>query len=795
MGYINDIPRQSPPVVDNFSQEQRCPRCGGMLNAGPTGSITQWLRVCHCSIVAPDEPESDVSTIQICYSCGRRIGGGRLGSLTQWIFRPDFCDCEVPQPREVNEADFDNGNNNSEAALLVEDDQLELEVDSAKWPSLRYKPIALIGHGGFGTIYRCHDRLLNKTIALKMMRHLTPQQLVSFQQEARATSRLTHPNIVQVYDFGATENGAPFMTMEYVDGISLDQVLIEYGTLNVDKAINVFCKVCDALAHAHRAGVMHRDIKSSNVIVIDPDADDPQVKLIDFGVALFRTEEGTLHAQGSTIAGSPNYMAPDQVLGKSYDERSEVYGLGSTIFEALTGRTPFDGEHTLDTLRKQASMTPPKLIDIAPQGHFSEELEDLLARCLAKDQDSRFQSMNELKDALEAVKEYPEEALVEETEHPIPTPVVPPIDRKSVSHSSPIVVTIFFGLIFAGAVVGFVAYSKANRLSEAKSLKTAVPDIQNSVKGATETILEAEKPRFLMSNRTGIPWLISKGAVSDEDLIGLKGRTDYENLTLGREDIVGRGLVYIDAPIKMLILSQTPIADQYIPLLKKHKTLESLDIAQTKISDRGAASLLLIPNLQSLHIGGGKITDQGLIYISQIKHLKNLHLVDVPDVTVKGLTTLSQAPHLEYLALSKVSSSQDLSWLRKLPHLKYLEIEDDGINDRGFEQLLGLHIQSLGLKNNEAITDNGLKRLARLKDLRELNIEGSPLVTKETVVVLKRSNPGLQINLNQEEKEHKKRNRGFEAETGDVLKDMLEINATDRKLWHRDDGKKDGARK
>lgn len=768
-------------------QEQRCPRCGGALDAGPTGSITQWLRVCHCKLDVKDEPDIEVSKLQICYSCGRRIGGGRLGSLTQWIFRPDLCDCDKPEPRDIDEANLEIADVKG-LALLVEDEQLEMEVDSAKWPSLRYKPLALLGSGGFGTIYRCQDRLLNKTIALKMMRHLTPQQMVAFQHEAKATSRFKHPNIVQVYDFGATDSGAPFMTMEYVNGISLDQWVEKNGTLNVNQAISVFRKVCDALAHAHRAGVLHRDIKSSNVLLIDAASENPEVKLIDFGVALFRTEEGvSLHVQGSTIAGSPNYMAPDQILGKQYDERSEVYGIGCTIFEALTGRTPFEGEHTLDTLRQQASLTPPRLSDIKPQDVFEEELEELVARCLSKDQEARFQSMKELEEALEGLKDQPEEVLLPEPEL-VPAPVVPPTDRKSLSRASPIVVALLIALIAVGSIGGWMAYHKATKIAETEMIPSKVPDVQKSVSGAAETLLEADRPRFIMAMKGGRDWLIAKGAVTDDDLIELKGRTDYHNLALVRDGVTGKGLVNLDASINMLTLSNTLLSDRYLPLLKKHKDLEFLEVDNTLLTDHGLVHLTEMPSLRSLNIGNDRITDAGIGVLVQIKRLHRLELTDAPKITAAGLQTLSKAPHLKQLVLKNFKvGSHDLSWLKKLPNLESIEFANSGIDDKALELLATTRLERIRLFNNKEITNSGLKKLGRIKRLKVLEIEDSPAVTQEALVALRRMNPRLEINPIDPAKAAKKkvRDSGFKTSTDTVLRDMLEINQNDTEIFRQ----------
>jgi serine/threonine protein kinase len=758
------------------SQEQRCVRCGGSLAAGSTGSITQWLRVCHCNVKFEKEPADLASSkLQVCVDCGRRIGDRRLGSLTQWIFRHDCCDCSHPKPRDINEAELDKAS--IDEPSLVEDERLELEVDLEEWPGTRYKPLSLLGSGGFGTVYRCHDRVLNKTIALKVMRHLTPQQLVSFQYEAKAASRLNHPNIVQVYDFGATESGTPFMTMEFVNGVSLEQWLVNDGTLTVSQAVSVFRKVCNALAHAHRSGVLHRDIKSSNLLLVTDASDELEVKLIDFGAALLQSLEGqNLHARGSTIAGSPNYMPPDQFLGKQYDERSDVYAVGCSLFEALTGRTPFDEEETLETIRKQACLKPPKLSDINPLFVFSSELEEIVAKCLSKDPESRFQSMEELDEALSKLIE--EDELLLPDPNPAPASVFASSAESGVSKAPPVVLIVMTVLILASTFVGWTAFVKTTGLAETKVKQAPIPDTQASVSDTASVIIEADKPRFVKMMIGDLPGLVARGSMADEDMVALKGRTDYKSLALAREEITGKGLVYIDAPIIRLSLNHTLLCDQYLPLLKKHKYLESLELEHNNVTDRGLVHLTQIPSLQSLSIGNDRITDSGINSLVHIKYLWRLKLVDAQRVTKVGLQRLSGAPRLEQLGLKGIDLKlHGLSWLPKLSGLRELYLEDCRIDDKLLESLATLRLEKVNLVGNKEINNSGLEKLGHMNRLRVLEIQDSPSVTPEAFEILHRMNPRLEINKLYEAQQLKPRlHKGrFSAPTGSIFKDLIEL--------------------
>ncbi|MBX9670684.1 MAG: serine/threonine protein kinase [Candidatus Obscuribacterales bacterium] len=273
----------------------------------------------------------------------------RTGSLTQWIFRPDSCKCEQPVAKEIT---------TKIPALATEfaekwDD--ELPLGSEKFPISRYAPKALLGTGGSGIVYLARDRILRKKVAVKLLNQLTGSQLILFQDEARSTSKLSHKNIIQILDFGPTENGTPYMVLEYVpNATTLEELIKTSGALAFEYALEVFIKVCEGLEHAHHMGVFHRDIKPSNILVAPGQAGEKTVKLIDFGVAKYIDFLDPSQPQATTIAGTPAYMAPEQIRNEPYDARSEIYSLGCVFFETLTGHPPFVAATALETMALHA---------------------------------------------------------------------------------------------------------------------------------------------------------------------------------------------------------------------------------------------------------------------------------------------------------------------------------------------------------------------------------------------------------------------------------------------------------
>src|SRR3984885_12278252 len=200
-----------------------------------------------------------------------------------------------------------------------------------------YQIISLLGSGGMSEVYQARHQLLDKLVAIKILRpslNIHPGSIRRFQQEAQAVSSLDNQHLIKVYELAVLGDSRPFMVMEYVDGMTLAQHLRIQGQLTLDEALELFLQVCDGLAHAHENGVLHRDLKPSNIMLR---ADTKKIKILDFGIAnLIGKETQTLTGSGE-IFGSPPYMSPEQGSGKRVDARSDVYSLGCVFFEALTG--------------------------------------------------------------------------------------------------------------------------------------------------------------------------------------------------------------------------------------------------------------------------------------------------------------------------------------------------------------------------------------------------------------------------------------------------------------------------
>ncbi|MGH8936107.1 MAG: protein kinase domain-containing protein [Acidimicrobiia bacterium] len=251
-----------------------------------------------------------------------------------------------------------------------------------------------LGSGGMSTVWRARDAALDRSVAIKRLHaHLAADRAAAarFQQEARAAGSLSHPGVVAVYDAGE-DQGGPFIVMEYVDGESLADLLKREGRLPPERATEVAAAVAEALHFGHERGVVHRDVKPSNVL-LDPDG---RVRVADFGIA--RTLDGSarLTAEGM-VMGTASYVAPEVAMGKAATPASDTYSLGILLYEMLIGRTPFEGETPMSVLMAHQTEEP------VPPGRLAElpsGLEQVVLRALAKDPAERYPSAAEMAEAL-----------------------------------------------------------------------------------------------------------------------------------------------------------------------------------------------------------------------------------------------------------------------------------------------------------------------------------------------------------------------------------------------------------
>lgn len=265
-----------------------------------------------------------------------------------------------------------------------------------------YVILELVGVGGMGRVYRAEQKALGRTVAVKIIHpHLLGDESASarFITEARASSRLNHPNSVGVIDFGKN-GGQLYLVMEFLRGRDLARVMYEDGLLSATRIVDVMCQVLAALDEAHHLGIIHRDLKPENIVLEPMRSGGDFVKVVDFGLAKMRAEVATNITTPGLVCGTPDYMAPEQGRGDPIDARSDLYSCGVILFQLLTGRLPFEAESPTQVVLMHISSPAPSPARVAPDRDIPQALADVTLRALAKSAGDRYQTAEELSQAL-----------------------------------------------------------------------------------------------------------------------------------------------------------------------------------------------------------------------------------------------------------------------------------------------------------------------------------------------------------------------------------------------------------
>jgi serine/threonine protein kinase len=557
----------------------------------------------------------------------------------------------------------------------------------------QYKILSKLGAGGMSHVYECEDTLVDRIVAIKVLRvdvSLVPHAATRFQREAKLVAMLEHASIVKLYGLQLTDQQQPFIVMEMIKGESLATMIEKNGVLPLPRVIALVTQICDALAAAHAQGIVHRDLKPSNIMVTNPGRSNERAKVLDFGIAKLADDTSVKTTKTGEVFGSPAYMSPEQSVGESVDEKSDQYSLGCVIFEMLTGRTPFLSEGFVPMIMAHVNDTPPSLSQVSKK-HFPAQIERTLTKLLEKKPRDRFASITEAKRAF-----LGKEEINEQSSH-----------HARLSTRSQII---------AGSVAIFLLVVwLASLLFDSK--KTAEPEIAKAPYTSDTFNLHSLADddsylRYKLLNDPGIETidLTRHAKITDAGLAQLSTAHTVKSIDLSRcERVTDAAVNYlVTLPLVNLSLHGTQLKNAGMKNVCRIVTLRSLDVCDTDINDDGCTDLANLSRLRTLRLHKTLVTGQTLSEIAKLKNLENL-----------------DAGYCEV--------RKNLSALQALK-LKSLNLRDCLLTDQDLEMLSHMHsLIGLDIRHNNNVTDTGVLRLTSLKNLRHLHLEDCSHVSDQGI--------------------------------------------------------------
>jgi serine/threonine protein kinase len=645
-----------------------------------------------------------------------------------------------------------------------------------------YRVLDFIGEGAMGLVYKVEHTLLNKILAFKVLKteFLSEAIWKRFRLEGQAIARLDHVNIVKIYDMSQTEDGLPFFTMDLLVGQSLDDYLQDYGRLSVEDALPIFRQVCAGLAYANDHGIIHRDIKPGNIMLIDSkdgSIGKCTVKIVDFGIAKL-VDDGNTSQQGLTrpgeVFGSPLYMSPEQCMGAKLDQRTDMYSVGITMFQALAGKPPLLGKSAVETAALHQSQEPPMLCDVAPDVEFPIELEEVIATMLAKSPDDRYSSLAEVANLLLQIEKGEvdvshtqqqslrqpfkqnenDDGEDQETDHQN-NHHEQQVSKKQVWLVASLTVVSLAAVLFLVTTSNLLVQrdkepAKSNPIAPMKNPKTVafvdqVDPLTKFGKGFDETKLSEQETKdieaFRKTHSGNYSRLVSRNGqaikvfdFSDKFSIGTISWQNQKE----RGQFEARGTK--EMPICRNVKLDSSLAVQTYPdLLTKFRqdelnwlVIDGVKPANPKL----ATSIVHLASLNRLDIRNSELTNSDLKTLEQ---LKSLTILSLSGSTV-GSADLAQCLLLKQLTVLQVESIKEptilLEKLLQYNKLLTLDLRHIKLQHKDFDTISKIStLHSLTVKSTN-IRDEDLKTLTKLANLKQLNLDCCANLTVQSIETL-----------------------------------------------------------
>ncbi len=597
----------------------------------------------------------------------------------------------------------------------------------------KFKVVELVGLGGMGSVFRVTHVHLGTVFALKCLNKEQPKDHTwrRFQNEAKAAHILDHPNLIKVHDFGLLPGRRPYFVMDFVDGTTVADEVQRLGRLPVKRCLRIFIQVAFAIAYAHEHGVIHRDLKSSNIMVVKGEGDEELVKIVDFGIAKLtgadEFNQQTLTKTGE-IFGSPLFMSPEQCMGLSVDLRSDLYSLGCMLYEALTGAPPFIGESALATMMKHQSEPPLSLKEASMGIDFPKELERIVAKLLEKDPNNRYQNASLLAaDLIQLESQLRNDGATAGT-------VSDGTRGSGKAAYTEKATSLFAGNPIGQSIIGAVAFLIGMSVSyfllqnelEAERARKRPIVIESQPRITAPALDEKQFSHFdpatkervfdfpktsigalIFSDRPGVN-CVGEKRVKDGVLIGFNPTYD----ALNKNPFLLKKFSPNDLTVLYMSKNESAVSRVFSSL--PHLTgLKALNVKFSDFSDADLKYLDPLSNLSYLNVSATNVTGDGLARMKFLNKLTSLHAGSVQNIPTL-LERVAEMPKLYQLSLHADSLEDDL--LKEVARCQSLKVLSIGMNRK--------------------ITDKGVQHLSKLKQLRHLDICGTS-VTMQSLKTLR----------------------------------------------------------
>ncbi len=597
--------------------------------------------------------------------------------------------------------------------------QTSADLDSLKD---RYDIITELGQGGMSVVWKARDKTLDRLVALKTLsvRSLSEKQLVQFQSEARALSGLKHKGIMEILDFGITRTGKPYMVLEFIEGIPLSKYIENVGPLPLILCLSIFSQLCEALNHAHNKGVLHRDIKPSNIILVSAGKGGYTPKIIDFGLAVLGDSQKATDAE-IQAAGSPPYMSPEQVEGKDLDQRSDIYSLGCTLFEALSGRIPYEGKTAFETMNMHKTAPIPTLGKVCEDPNINNQLQNCIQKALSKNKNDRYQFVIAFQKVLEELESHAlESARIKKQEQGLELDEIKP--KKKLPK-----VWIFSGVL-SFSLLTLVYFLVSNEYS-----KKAKKD--DRVQSEAIKLLDKRK----QSSDAEMNYAVHRHDDADQITQAFIDKISSSDVEVSfREDVMqGADLSTLSRMknLKKMILSASGVTPENIEQISHLVCLESLFIqSNEKIADADFSSFSKLKNLKKLNVEACNLTKKALSSITQIKTLRELSIGAETGLDKEIINNLQKLPNLVRLEIG-FNGNMDIESKKAIgnfPKVKVLGLDglllDDDTTEIISKNLNG--VEQLSFTHN-LITLSGLEALLKIPTLRWINVNACDQVLND----------------------------------------------------------------